>query len=147
MYKTTRNLTVLGLGLSASAIVGWLLLKQKKAKGADPTLTIKSQHRQNEVEDMPQIVLPREALENAADEPAATGTAVPASPDDLTKINDIGPRFAEALATIGITSFEQLAQQDPDTLTEQLSPHVSIRAQRIRDKNWIEQAAELAQQH
>ncbi len=91
-----------------------------------------------------EIVLPLDALNEdgiiiASSEPSD-------SKDDLTRINDIGPRFAEALAALGITTFSQLAQQTPETLAERLADHVSVRAQRIRDKDWIGQAAQLMAQ-
>lgn len=146
MYKTARNLTVLGAGLSASAIVGWLLLRESKRNKTPTTTTVTSKHR-NEVEQMPKIMLPLEPLgdNTPASTSADTKPNTAAAQDDLTRINDVGPRFAEALGLIGITSFKQLAAQTPDALAERLIPHVNVRAQRIRDKNWIGQAAQLAQ--
>jgi predicted flap endonuclease-1-like 5' DNA nuclease len=137
--KTARNMTVLGIGLGISAVVGWLLLKESKRAKEVTRLTIKSQMRSPEPENFPHIVLPLEALEDNEDTvPAADAE------DDLTKINDIGPRFARALATIGITRYAQLAAQTPEALAGRLAPHVNVRAQRIRDKDWIGQAARLA---
>ena len=157
MYKTTRNITVLGVGLSISAAVGWLLLKEAKRDKEPSTLRIMSQKRATAPAEIAEIVLPLddEAL-NEAEEPASEPAPTPAAPvaatpdqstqepDDLTRIKDIGPRFAEALAQVGITRFEQLAQQDPDALAEQLGQYATVRAQRIRDKAWIAQAAQLA---
>lgn len=132
MYKTTRNLTVLGIGLGVSAVVGWLLLREDKPDESDASVTITSQRRQSG-NDTPQIVLPMDSLDDDGES------------DDLTQVNGIGPRFAEALQTLGITRFELLAQQEPDALAERMSEYVSVRAQRIRDKDWIGQAAKLAQ--
>lgn len=137
--KTARNLTVLGIGLGISAAVGWLLLKESKRAKEVTRLTIKSQIRSPEPENFPSIVLPLEALEEKHATAPAADTA-----DDLTKINDIGPRFAEALAAIGITRYAQLAAQTPESLAERLAPHVNVRAQRIRDRDWIGQAERLA---
>jgi predicted flap endonuclease-1-like 5' DNA nuclease len=137
--KTARNLTVLGIGLGISAAVGWLLLKESKRAKEVTRLTIKSQIRSTEPENFPHIVLPLEALEGKEDLAAAAESG-----DDLTKISDIGPRFAEALATIGITRYAQLAAQTPETLAGRLAPYINVRAQRIRDKDWIGQAARLA---
>lgn len=135
MHKTARNLTVLGFGLSASAIVGWLLLREREREKAPSGLTVKSRIRETDLDDMPPIVLPLEDLESVEKDTAE---------DTLTQISDIGPRFAAALRAIGITRFEQLAEQSPDALAAQLARHVSIRPQRIRDKDWIGQAARLA---
>lgn len=140
--KTARNLTVLGIGLSVSAIVGWLLLKENKRTQELSTLTIKSQIHPKETGEIPPIVLPIETLDSK-EEPVLKGT-ISGGVDDLTMIKDIGPRFAEALRAIGITRFTQLAQQTPEVLAEQLAQHVTIRAKRIHDNDWIGQAAQLA---
>jgi predicted flap endonuclease-1-like 5' DNA nuclease len=134
MHKTARNLTVLGLGLSVSAIVGWLLLKESKREKESAGITVKSRSRNTDLDDMPPIVLPMEDWESGEE----TGE------DDLTQINDIGPRFAAALRAVGVTRFEQLARQTPEALAAQLAPHAAIRPQRIRDRDWIGQAARLA---
>jgi predicted flap endonuclease-1-like 5' DNA nuclease len=136
MYKTTRNVAILGIGLSVSAVVGWLLLKENKGKPKkEPaSVAVKSQVRPPEAEEAPQIVLPLDALDQA--------TAL--APDDLTRIKGIGPRFAQAIQAVGITSFAQLAAHTPDELADKLAAHVGISAGRIRDNNWIGQAAELA---
>jgi predicted flap endonuclease-1-like 5' DNA nuclease len=77
--------------------------------------------------------------------PAPTKKTGAGQLDDLTIINGIGPRFAEALHAIGISRFAQLAEQDPDDLANQLADHVTVRAARIRDNDWIGQARTLAQ--
>jgi hypothetical protein len=142
MHKTARNLTALGLGLSVSAIVGWLLLRESKRGRELPIITVKSRSHDVGLDDMPPIVLPLDALDASDEEPAAA--AKQADDDDLTQINDIGPRFAAALRAVGITRFGQLAAQTPETLAELLTPHVTVRPQRIHDKNWIGQAAQKA---
>jgi predicted flap endonuclease-1-like 5' DNA nuclease len=141
MYKAARNLTVLGIGLSISAIVGWLLLKEKKREKEITSMTVKSQSHPTEPEEIPQIVLPLEDLASQEESDLDVGDA---EADDLTQINDIGPRFAEALRAIGITRFTQLAEQTPKELAEQLAQHVNVRPQRIRNNDWIGQAAQLA---
>ncbi len=141
MYRTVRNLTVLGIGLGVSAVVGWLLLKESKREKTPSSLAIRSFTRTPEQEEIPQIVLPLENLEaDAASGPDASGQSL----DDLTRIRDIGPRFAEALHAIGIDRFAQLAEQLPEELAARLAPQVRVRPQRIRDNDWIGQAARLA---
>ena len=139
MFKTARNLIALGIGLSTSAVVGWLLLKESKRQQKSGEVTVSSQRRSPEAESLPAIKLPLEALEEAAPQQAD------AEPDDLTRINGIGPRYAEALATVGITRFEQLAAQTPEALAELLAPYVRVRAEQISERDWIGQAARLAQ--
>ena len=138
MHKTARNLTALGLGLSVSAVVGWLLLRESKRGRELPIVTVRSRSHDAGLDDMPPIVLPLDALEDSDAETTTDGE------DDLTQIKDIGPRFAAALRAIGITRFEQLADQTPEKLAEQLAPHVPVRPQRIHDNNWIGQAAQKA---
>jgi hypothetical protein len=140
MHKTARNLTALSLGLSVSAIVGWLLLRESKRGRELPIITVKSRSHDPGVDDMPPIVLPLDALESS--DATTTTEEEPTGEDDLTQIKDIGPRFAAALRAIGITRFDQLADQTPEKLAEQLMPHVTIHPQRIHDRNWIGQAAQ-----
>lgn len=137
MYKTARNLTVLGVGLSASMVVGWLLLRESKRAKEAARVIVKSQIRTAQPDEIPQILLPLDVLQEK-EEPAVEAA------DDLTQIKDIGPRFAAALAAVGITRLAQLAEQTPENLAEKLAPHIAVTAQRIRTRNWIGQAARLA---
>ena len=146
MYKAARNLAVLGTGLGISAVVGWLFLREhRRTQNDDASVLVKSQLRDDPVE-MPNIVLPLDTLtEPHIEDTVTTKASITAeSKDDLTLINDIGPRFAEALHAIGITNYVQLAAQYPEPLAEKLLPHVRVTAQRIQDKNWVGQAAQLA---
>lgn len=142
MYKTIRNLTVLGVGLSVSGVVGWLLFKETQRDRQPSAVRVRSQVRPPEPQEPAEIRLPMESLDAEPEPPAL----LPAEGDDLTRIVDIGPRFAEALQKIGITSYKQLAAQTPADLAERLSDHVVVRAQRIRDKDWIGQAKRLARE-
>lgn len=141
MVKLARYLTALGVGLSASAIVGWLLLRENRRQRRAPELTVRSKRIDEHPDAPPEIVLPPEALEEASSAMSESGDVTPA--DDLTQIHDIGPRFAAALASIGITRFEQLAAEDPDQLATRMAPYVSVRASRIRERDWIGQARSL----
>jgi Mrp family chromosome partitioning ATPase len=58
--------------------------------------------------------------------------------DRLTKINGIDSVYEKALNALGIVSFAQLAEQDPDTLAEKMD--VLASATPIRRDRWIEQA-------
>lgn len=141
MVKTVRNLTVLGIGLGASAIVGWLLLRESKRQDADGPLVVKSQKRPLESDTVHHIEVPLTPSDELV---AQVDINASDKADDLTQISDIGPRFAHALELIGITRFAQLATQTPESLADRLAEHVTVRAQRIRDKDWIGQAAKLA---
>jgi hypothetical protein len=136
MYKTARTLGVLGFGLSASAVVGWLLLRENKRVKETSGLSAKQQSDLVEQLDLSEIVLPLEILDS--DESAVTNT------DDLTLITGIGPRYADALRAAGIVSFKDQANFTPEALAERLSPYVSVRPERIRNSAWVEQAAQFA---
>jgi NADH-quinone oxidoreductase subunit I len=47
-----------------------------------------------------------------------TETAAPAGPDDLTRIEGIGPKISEALQGAGITTYAQLAATDVDRIKQ-----------------------------
>jgi predicted flap endonuclease-1-like 5' DNA nuclease len=145
MHKTARNLLVLGTGLGISALVGWLFLRESRRSRDDAPVLIKSQSRATEPSDMPNIVLPLDTMvSDDGDESPDTDQTAAETEDDLTRINDIGPRFADALHAIGITSYAQLAKQTPDALAKALTPHVRVTARRIQDKDWVGQAAQFA---
>lgn len=136
MYKMARNATVLGVGLGISAFVGWLLMRESK-RAPQPDVIVKS--RLPETDEMPEIPLPLEELDSDAGATTAQGD------DDLTNIRGIGPHYAQALHAIGVTRFDQLAHETPEALAERLAAHATISAQRIREYDWIGQAARKAQ--
>jgi predicted flap endonuclease-1-like 5' DNA nuclease len=138
MHNTARNLSALGLGLSISALVGWLLLRENKRVRELSAITVKSRSRDTELDEVPAIPLPMEPIEER--DPVASTSAE----DDLTQIDGIGRTFADALHAIGIRRFEQLAKQTPDDLAGRLAQHTTVTAQRIRNKDWIGQAQRLA---
>lgn len=82
--------------------------------------------------------------EPVAPEPAVE-PAAPAAPaaDDLTRMKGVGPRLAERLNSVGITSFAQIAAMTPaeaDALDARLGDFQG----RIHRDRWIEQAGFLA---
>jgi len=63
--------------------------------------------------------------------------AVPPEPDDLKRIEGIGPKIAEVLRQAGITTFAQLAETEVDRLTQ----IVQAAGLRLADPHtWPEQA-------
>ena len=141
MMKKAWSATILWLGLSISAIVGWLFLRDSKRKTDPRTVTIKSQTSGNGSDEMQPIVLPREALEEGAEDTEDTSAQ---EGDDFTRIRGVGPRFAQALRDVGITTFAALARETPESLAERLAEHAAVSAQRIRANDWIGQAKALA---
>jgi predicted flap endonuclease-1-like 5' DNA nuclease len=65
------------------------------------------------------------------------------SGDELTVIVGIGPVYAHALYALGIRTFTELADQNPDELAQRMEVNVS--PERIRHEDWIGQARQLSQ--
>ncbi len=57
-------------------------------------------------------------------------------PDDLTKVEGIGPKISQALADNGVTTFNQLAAQTPAKISEMI---VDVRGKHTPD-TWPKQA-------
>jgi predicted flap endonuclease-1-like 5' DNA nuclease len=74
--------------------------------------------------------------------PVADTPEAPSEPDLLHEIRGIGPVYERALHALGIGSFAQLVEQDPDDLAGRMNAVVS--AKRIRRDCWIEQARAFA---
>ncbi|MEP0761992.1 MAG: DUF4332 domain-containing protein [Chloroflexota bacterium] len=140
MVKTVRNLTVLGAGLGVSAVVGWLLLRESKRGKIAERIIVRSRAHNAPAEPVAEIVLPLDKIALDLEQTPSP----PQVADDFTLIKDIGPRFAQALRDAGITRFAQLAALTPETLSDRLAPFATVRAQRIRSKDWIGQAQQLA---
>jgi len=87
----------------------------------------------------PTLDVPKAERVRSVQAPAATVFApVAAKQDDLTAIKGIGPAFVEKLKALGVTTYADLARQDPDILSERLGGRPT--AERIRRERWIEQA-------
>lgn len=84
-------------------------------------------------------------MSNEADNLLPDGS--PEEQDALRSIGDIGPRYAEALRQIGIHTPTDLARYTPETLAQELREKAGVRVtpDRIRVKDWIGQARELAE--
>jgi predicted flap endonuclease-1-like 5' DNA nuclease len=79
-----------------------------------------------------------------AEESFAVKAEAPAKPDDLKRIEGIGPKIAKLLNEAGITTFAQLAQTDVETL-RQILAKAGRRFALASPETWPEQAALAAQ--
>ena len=146
-------LVVLALFLSGILVLiflWWLLSRgQKEAPAA---LEI-SEAAQVEVEDLPPsgaveaavapAVAPPGTKMGVDEEPGAEvdEAPVPLEPDDLTRIEGIGPKIASVLQAAGVPTFAQLAETDVTRLEEILEAE-SPRLRWLADPStWTEQAA------
>ncbi len=78
-------------------------------------------------------------------EPEPVAPPPPPAPaaDDLTRMKGVGPRLAERLGSVGITSFAQLAALTPEE-ADALDARLGDFQGRIHRDRWIEQAGFLA---
>lgn len=79
-----------------------------------------------------------EELVPAAHEDHGHAEAAPAVPDDLTTLEGIGPKVAQLLNGIGITTFKGLAEADLGKLREALD---AAGYKYMEPAGWVEQAA------
>ena len=103
-------------------IIAWALLRNTKT----PTPDLPSRHEEIEA------VAPVVEARAPAPEPQA-----PSKPDDLTKLEGIGPKVNQVLNNAGIATFAQLATAKPGKLREILD---AVGYQYMDPAGWIEQA-------
>lgn len=151
MAKCSRLVKILvwvGLGMAAAVVLGWWLARFLREEEETEEAVWTPPQRPLEVS-IPLPFLAEDEDEEEApvpqseDEPAES---VPAGePVDFTRIDGIGPKYAEGLVASGITSFEQLGEQDPEHLAEALRAFgLRIIGARIVQDDWIGQARRLA---
>ncbi len=129
-YK--RRQAAEGEGLDAAA-------KAEKAASAAETTTEQAKAKV-EIESIPEP----EVEEKAAPEPVAEEKAAPeptaaAEPDDLTRIEGIGPKYRDALVAGGIDTFAKLAAVSEDDIVA-AAKAAGMRRNRSMP-TWAEQAA------
>ena len=121
MIRAVRNFWLRVCGLGVGVVVGYLLMRQERA--AQRRVWVPVQRAQPT---QPTVA------------PPAPSAAVP---DDFTRIDGIGPAYARTLRELGINTFAELAQADPDDLAARIS---RLSAARIRREDWTGQAAALS---
>ena len=114
----------------------WETQGKKKAK---PEKKAETEPAEDVVEDVVEETPAEEAAPAEDEEPAEEA-------DDLTKIEGVGPKFAEAFAAVGVGSFAALAEKSVDelkALLEANEDYASL-AGRVGD-TWPKQAAMAAE--
>ncbi|MAU12021.1 MAG: hypothetical protein CL607_19520 [Anaerolineaceae bacterium] len=64
----------------------------------------------------------------------------PAQPDDLTMIEGIGPKSAQALYDAGVTTFAQVSQMSPEELHRIVKVEANVRILNEATRTWPKQA-------
>jgi LPXTG-motif cell wall-anchored protein len=122
----------INLGVVAAAALVWLFLRKRK-------LAFQAALAAPESLSGPEIELPLEPIVMPVEEaPVEAAEALPVQPDDLTKIEGIGPKISGALQAAGIQTFAQLAE----LTAEAIKPVLVKAGVRIANPaSWPEQAA------
>ncbi len=135
--KVLRRLAAILLGSGLGLLVTKLLVDRERERRAPAPIRIPVRPVEP-AEDAAGAEVPSSAPVEA--ERPETPPFKAAEPDDLTAIKGIGPKYARALNEIGITTFAQLAQEDPESLAAKLGVAESV----IRRQDWIGQAARMS---
>lgn len=96
--------------------------------------------------DEPEVMVQTEAaavaeeVEAISAEPTPPSTPIPTDPNDLRKIEGIGPKIQSTLNNAGIMSFAQLADRTPDDIRAILKA-AGININANNPETWAEQAA------
>jgi predicted flap endonuclease-1-like 5' DNA nuclease len=86
----------------------------------------------------PTASAPQAAARLRAEQDTAKTKELPVVVDNLLDIKGIGPTFVNRLNDLGITSFAQLADENPQDLAEKMGGRIT--AERIAREDWIGQA-------
>lgn len=157
----TISLLIVGLAIAILGIGAWLILVRPWTEFDDlktPLYTNHGEHAHGEAEaaaiEAPEAApapeaeaepLPaRAAAEPVAGAEAAAAEAAPkpaaGRADDLTRIEGIGPKTAQALSAAGITTYEQVASTSAEALQAAAHEHGS---RVVTADGWSEQARAL----
>lgn len=129
MARIGRVIGLLAFGIGVGVVIAYWLKQQEEifqqqVRQQRPTPPSKPAPPQET-----QIILSKKTLDQAA------------AGDDLTRINGVGPKIAEALRANGITSFVGLAGISSQELYEKLKGVRGLTEEKVSD--WIQQAAGL----
>ena len=113
--------------------------KQSEDEGADEPIIEATKKKAAKVEAEPEITV--DSTEVVAPD---TATEEKSEKDDLTKIEGIGPKAAEALVNAGIVSFEDMSNADTEAIKEILTES-SSRMAHLDPTSWPKQAKMAAE--
>jgi len=135
---TVLALIALMAGFAVGLVVAWIYWMQREEK-REPSRSKVVEEERLPLE--PQPAVPAEPSERVGVTAEAEPETEP-EPDDLTRIEGIGPKMSSVLAEAGTVTFEQLAERDSKELKEML------RAEGLQfadPTTWPEQAALAAE--
>lgn len=151
MRNLARSTIAFTLGLIAGWLVAWLYWQQR-SEGHEihiHTLQTLLREKERKLQKLKEAQPETEIAEPKATRPSRSRTAEPkviapsqpqaaeSQPDDLKRIEGIGPKISQVLQAAGITTFELLAAADADQLA-QILQDAKIRV--ADPTTWPEQA-------
>jgi small subunit ribosomal protein S2 len=119
--------------------------KEKEAKKETPKVAAEPTPEKVEtkaapvVEEAPEPTVEIEAIEKEVKKEKVAPTKVKSKSDDLTKIEGVGPKAAEALTNAGMGTYSDLAKGDADKIKEVLT-EASSRMAHLDTTSWPKQA-------
>jgi predicted flap endonuclease-1-like 5' DNA nuclease len=138
--RLVKTLVWVVLGATAALLGRWLARLLKEEEDSEPAAWVPIQ-RSAEVTTVP--APPQEPVRTEF-EVVLDDIGLAGQRDDLTRIDGIGPRYAEGLVALGITTFRGLSVQTVDSLVEGLRTQgLRIIGDRIVQDDWIGQARQL----
>jgi predicted flap endonuclease-1-like 5' DNA nuclease len=135
------SLVVAGVGLALLVWLLWWLWTRQKEEQKEPTPELKREPASPVAE--PPIAEAASEIETSKvmAEAEVKAPEAPSAPDDLTRIEGIGPKIASVLQAAGITTFAQLADADVPRL-QQILKQADPRLLRLaQPATWPEQSA------
>lgn len=131
------------IAVLVAGLLAWLLLGARRARVEFKPGDNAPAQRNQALIDAPPAAVPPPVL-------AETGVVVPPVPlapvadgDDLTRIKGVGPKLADQLRAMGVTSFAQVAAWD-DAKIDRVDAQLGRFQGRIRRDDWPAQARFLA---
>lgn len=128
-------------------VIGSWLMRPPHREDASTSAPSAAQNGRAEIKSFskPTASAPQAAARLRAEQDAAKTKELPVVVDNLLDIKGIGPTFVNRLNDLGITSFAQLAEENPQDLAEKMGGRIT--AERIAREDWIGQAKARAQSH
>ena len=138
LWLTWHMWILLLLAFAGGMIAGWVLHSKSDTIPAEPT---EPAPQPTSVEPEP-AASPEPALIETSPEPSPKAEDAEGEPQDLTKINGLGPKAAERLNELGVVRYAQIASWSEADI-ERFDGLTNARG-RIERSNWVEQAKILA---
>ncbi len=137
--NVTNSLLIIGLAMVIIGVGGWLVMVRPWEHFDDLTTPFYTGHHEHAATpETPASAVAEAVSETPVVEAAAPAAETPDEPDDLTTIEGIGPKSAQALHAAGITSFAQIAAMTPEALEN------TVKSQGVRlvggAEHWPQQA-------